>query len=630
MDVQSKACRGLIAALTLTMIWTGRLAAEDPGAEALTKFGSVRGLDGTTIDPTPVPDGATVVVFYSTECPIANAIVPAINKLYDEFPPPRVKWIAACVDPDASTAELVEHSREYGFRPTVALDPRGRLARRLGATVTPEAFVIDGRGRLRYHGRIDDQFAARGVRKAVAAGAGDLGPAVAAVLDGRDVVSSSVAAVGCPLPEVPEPPTYTRDIAKILQDRCQECHRKGQLGPFALETYEQARKRSEDLANVVADRKMPPWKAAPGVGPRFQHDRSLSPGEMEAIAAWVDAGSPEGDAKDLPAAREFPADWSIEGGPDLILDIGTDFPVAAAGHDVYRCFVIPTDLPDDVYVSGVEYRAGNPRVVHHILGYVDVSGEARKRDVAEQGPGYTSFSGPGVEVSGDLGGWAPGATPSVLADGVGRSLPKGADVILQIHYHPTGKPETDRTRIGLKFARKPVRQTLHWNGAFNYGLDLPPGESNVEVHATWTVPVDLEARAVAPHMHLLGKDMHVFVIFPDGMKRDLVRIDDWDFNWQSQYYFEEPIDLPQGSVVHAVAHFDNSASNPRNPNAAQPVRVRWGEGTNDEMCIGFIAVTKKGQDLTRPGEKDDLPDLFRRQHEQEIENAKAGRRKAAG
>lgn len=620
--------RGLIATASLSLLTALAATAAEGPPEAPAKLGELRGLDGSTIDPTPPPDGATVVVFYSTECPIANAVVPTINKLHDEFPPPRVKWVAACVDPDASVADLVEHAREYGLKPAVALDPRGRLARRVGATVTPEAFLFDASGRLRHHGRIDDQFAARGVRKA-APGSGELGPAIAAVLAGGEVKDEAVAAVGCPLPEVGAIPTYARDVAAILQDHCRECHRQGQAGPFALDSYEQARKRADDLANVVADRRMPPWKAAPGVGPRFQHDRSLSPAEIEAVAAWVEAGAPEGDPKDLPAPRDFPADWSIEGGPDLVLDIGADFPVAASGDDVYRCFVIPTSLPEDVYVSGIEYRAGNPRVVHHVLGYVDVSGEARKLDAADEGPGYTNFSGPGVEVNGDLGGWAPGATPSILADGVGRSLPKGADVILQVHYHPTGKPETDRTRIGLKFARKPVRQTLHWNGAFNYGLDLPPGEPNVEVRAAWTVPVDAEARAVAPHMHLLGKDMHMFATFPDGSTRDLIRIDDWDFNWQSQYYFREPIDLPKGSVVHAVAHFDNSASNPRNPNAARPVRVRWGEGTTDEMCIGFIAVTKKGQDLTRPGERDDLHEIFKRQRDEEIERAKAGRRKTA-
>ncbi|AMV38890.1 redoxin domain-containing protein [Planctomyces sp. SH-PL62] len=617
MDVRSTSWRGRFGAVAVFLAATvGGAAGRATEEAAPVNLGPLKGLNGATLDPTPGPGGATVLVFYSTECPIANAVNPTLKTLHDAFPPPRVKWIGVCVDPDASEAELAEHATEYDLKLAIAVDRSGRLARRLGATITPEAFVIDDAGRVRYHGRIDDQFAGRGVRKANP-GEGDLKPALAAVLAGQEVKTPYVKPIGCPLPEPPAPPTYSRDVAPVLQNNCRECHRKGQLGPFALDTYEQARKRAGDLAMVVEDRSMPPWKAARGVGPGFQHDRSLSSAEIETLVAWAEAGAPEGDPKDLPGAKVFPDDWSLEGGPDLVLDIGTDFAIPASGEDIYRCFVLSTDLPEDVYIAGIEYRPGNPRVVHHILGYVDSSGEARKKDQAEDGPGYTCFSGPEVEVQGDLGGWAPGAAPSVLPDGVGRSLPRRADVIVQVHYHPNGKPEVDRTRIGLKFARKPVKQTLHWNGAFSYGLDLPPGESNIEARAEWTVPVDLEAHAVAPHMHLLGKDMSMSVTFPDGRSLDLIRIDDWDFKWQAQYYFEEPIDIPKGSIVRVLAHFDNSSSNPRNPNRDALKRVKWGEATTDEMCIGFIAVTRKGQDLTRPGERDDLHDIFVKQREVE-------------
>jgi hypothetical protein len=201
-----------------------------------------------------------------------------------------------------------------------------------------------------------------------------------------------------------------------------------------------------------------------------------------------------------------------------------------------------------------------------------------------------------VEVHGDLGGWAPGNEPSRLPDGVGRFLPRKADVIMQVHYHPGGKPETDRTRIGLHFARRPVKQTLHWAAAANLGLKLPPGRTNVEVRAAWKVPVDVEALAVTPHMHQLGRDMAVSVTFPDGRTRDLVRIAAWDFGWQNTYYFESPLPLPAGTVLNVLAHFDNPTSE----------EVRWGEATTEEMCIAFLALTKAGQDLTRPGEADDL------------------------
>jgi hypothetical protein len=294
---------------------------------------------------------------------------------------------------------------------------------------------------------------------------------------------------------------------------------------------------------------------------------------------------------------------------------------------VLRC---STNLDKDVYVSAIEHRPGNRRVVHHMLSYVDTSGKARERDLADPGPGYSCFGGPGDPIDGDLGGWAPGMRPSQLPEGIGRSLPRKSDVIVQVHYHPDGKPETDRSTIGLYFARKPVKQLLHWNAAANPEMQLPPGESNIEIQARWELPADVVAYAVTPHMHLLGKDMLMAVKYPDGRVQDLIKIDDWDFNWQYSYYFQNPLVLPKGAELVVTAHFDNSASNPRNPNKP-PKLVTWGEATTDEMCVGFLAVTKKGLDLTRPGERDDLAEIFRKQiedyqakHERSRGGAKTG------
>jgi mono/diheme cytochrome c family protein len=525
---------------------------------------------------------------------------------------------------------VAAHAKDFGLKFPVVRDRNGSLAAKLGAKVTPEAFVLDAAGRIRYHGRIDDQFAARQKPNANP-GTHELRDAVAAVLAGRNVAAPHVEAVGCPIPEPPKPasaPTYAKEVSRILQKNCQECHRKGQVGPFALETYEQARKRADDIANVAEDRSMPPWKPAPGVGPRFKHDRSLSTADIATLAAWAVAAAPLGNPADLPPPASFAADWVL-GTPDLVIEPSEDMAIPADGPDIYRCFVIPTNLPNDVYISAIEYRPGNRRVVHHMLAYVDVTGEGRKRDAAFPGPGYECFSGPEVEVHGDLGGWAPGNEPSRLPDGIGRVLPKGSDVVVQVHYHASGKPETDRSRIGLHFSRKPVKQVLHWNFAINVdGLKLPPGESNVEIKAAWPVPVDLVAHAVTPHMHLLGRDMTMQVSYPDGRTEDLVKIADWDFAWQNTYYFEKPLDLPKGSVVKVVAHYDNSAGNPRNPNKP-PKLVKWGEATTDEMCVGFIAVTMKGQDLTRAGAKDELHDVFAQQRDEYRKRMEEAARKRA-
>ncbi len=405
-------------------------------------------------------------------------------------------------------------------------------------------------------------------------------------------------------------PTFTKDVVPILQQKCQNCHRSHQVGPFALETFEQVRKRATDIALVATERQMPPWKPAPGVGPRLKHDQSLSPQEISVLETWAESGAPQGDPKDMPPPLRFSTDWKL-GPPDLVLQPGEEFSIPATAPDTYRCFVLPTNLVSDLYVSAIDFRPGNARVVHHINAFLDTSGAARARDEAEPGPGYTSFSGPGVAMYEDLGFWAAGHEPHHLPDGIGQRLPRQSDVILQVHYHPTGKAEVDRTRIGIYFSRVPVKQALHWSTASNSDFLLPAGKSNIEVKASWNIPADVEVLAVSPHMHLLGRDMRMSVTLPNGRSQDLIHIPDWDPSWQSTYFFLKRILLPRGSIVKVVAHFDNS-DNPRNPNHP-PRPVSWGLGANDEMCEGFIAVVKQNQDLTRPGAVDDLPLLFARQ-----------------
>jgi hypothetical protein len=578
---------------------------------------SLRSLAGRRVSLAAPARGATVLLFYSTECPISNSYSPTLGALGKTFAGKSVKWIGVCVDPDLSDSEVETHARDFGLTFTLVRDRRGAFARKVGAKVTPEALVIDDGGRIRYHGRIDDQFADRRKRNANPTGS-ELKDAIAAVLSGRTVEIPQAEAVGCPMPEVADSgnrPTYCKDVAPILQQNCQECHRPGQVGPFALETYEQARKRASDIAAVALDRAMPPWKASPHFGLKFKDERTLSDQQIVTLVAWAEHDAPEGNPADLPPPVTFPEDWQL-GRPDLVVDIGADYAVPADGEDIYRCFVVPSGLEKDQYVSAVEYRPGNRRVVHHILAFVDTSGKARERDQADPGPGYSCFGGPGEPIHGGLGGWAPGNLPHRLDDGLGRSLPRQSDIIIQVHYHPQGKPETDRSRIGIYFARKPVKQILHWGVVLNPELELPPGKSNVEVKAAWEVPVDVVAYNVSPHMHLLGHDMKISVKFPDGRTQDIIKIDDWDFNWQYTYNFEKPLDVPKGSLFSLVAHFDNSSSNPRNPRRDNPQLVKWGEATTDEMCIGFLGVTKKEQDLTKPGEKDDFLEILGKQAEE--------------
>jgi hypothetical protein len=420
-----------------------------------------------------------------------------------------------------------------------------------------------------------------------------------------------------------KPPTYSADVEPIVRARCLECHRPGQVAPFSLMTYEQTRKRAGDLATVAEDRRMPPWKPTPGFGPKLLHDRSLPSAEIATLRAWADSGTARGTADTLPPAASPVDGWRL-GPPDVVLEPSEDFPIPASGPDVHRCFVIPTALGTDAYVSAVEYRPGNARVVHHLMAFVETLGAGRRRDVAETGPGYESYSGAGVEVFGDLGGWAPGNEPNRLPEGVGRSLPKGADVILQVHYHPDGKPEIDRTRIGLYLNRGPVRRTLQWKGVTSRAIRLEPGDPDTKIKASWMVPVDVEALAVAPHMHQLGRSMSMTALLPGGRSINLVEVVDWDHGWQGTYSFEQPVALPRGTIVKVVAHYDNS-DHPRNPNHP-PKLVKWGQGSTDEMCVGYIAVVKARQDLTKPGERDDLFPILLDQHRRQIRRELDGAR----
>jgi hypothetical protein len=297
--------------------------------------------------------------------------------------------------------------------------------------------------------------------------------------------------------------------------------------------------------------------------------------------------------KQAPPAPEPASGWKL-GKPDLVLTMPESFRIPASGPDIYRCFVIPTNLSEDKQVAAVEYRVGNKRVAHHSLGYLDLNGAARKKDAEEAGPGYASFGGPGFLPTGEVGGWAPGNLPQFLPDGIGKPLAAGSDLVLQMHYHPSGKPEEDRTSVGIYFARKPVTRRVYTLPILAQ-LDIPAGKPDYQTKRDFTLPINAEVISVTPHMHLLGKTFSMKASLPDGSARPLIKIDDWDFNWQDTYSYRNRLQLPRGTIVTLNATYDNSASNPRNP-SSPPKAVGWGEQTTDEMCIGFISFVTDDRD----------------------------------
>jgi mono/diheme cytochrome c family protein len=399
----------------------------------------------------------------------------------------------------------------------------------------------------------------------------------------------------CARPEPTEAVTFSRHIAPILYKNCAECHRPNQVAPFSLLTYDDAKKRDRMIAYVTAKRRMPPWKAEPGYG-EFEDARSLSDDELSLIRQWVDAGSPAGDLSELPAVPKFHDGWAL-GEPDLVVTMPEPYTIPAEGPDIYRCFVFPLNLDKDTYVRAAEFRPGNRRVVHHSLLFIDSNGVGRKLDAKEPGQGYTRVGGPGFMPAGSLDGWAPGTTVRPLPDGVGWFVRRGSDLVIQTHFHPTGKVEQEQSSIGLYFCKtRPEKQSFTLP-ILSREIDIPPGEANHVVRASLTIPSDATSIGVIPHAHLLGRELKATYTLPDGATRWLVWIKDWDFNRQDHYRYKEPIDLPRGTRIDIEYTYDNSAANPRNPNRP-PKRVQWGEQTNDEMCILFLQfVPRSAKDM---------------------------------
>jgi hypothetical protein len=395
-------------------------------------------------------------------------------------------------------------------------------------------------------------------------------------------------------------PTFNKDVAPILYQNCAVCHRPGQVAPFPLLTYQDAVKRAGLIATVTAKHYMPPWKAELGYG-HFQDERRLTEAQIATIGAWARNGAPEGNPRLKPEPPRFASGWQA-GKPDLVVSAPQPFTVPADGLDVFQCFVIPLDFATDRYVKTVEFHPGNTRIVHHALFFLDTSGEARRLDAASAEPGYSCFGGPQIEPTGGLGGWAPGATPRPLPAGVAQTVKKGADLVVQIHYHPSGKVETDQSSIGLTFTGQP-QKGLAGMLAGTRQIDLAPGEARQEVKDWVLVPEDVDLIGIAPHAHLLCKDMKVDARLPDGRIEPLIWIKDWDFNWQGQYRYAEPVRLPKGTRIEMRYVYDNSAANPHNP-SNPPKRVTFGEQTTNEMALLFLQVV-----LPRP---EDAPG-FRRE-----------------
>jgi hypothetical protein len=367
--------------------------------------------------------------------------------------------------------------------------------------------------------------------------------------------------------------TYTKQIARILQNRCQTCHHPGTAAPFSLLSYEDAAHWADTIREVVSEKRMPPWHADPRYG-TFANDRRLPKNEQETLLAWLDNGKVKGDDKDLPPPRTYAEGWVI-GKPDIIFELPAEQTVPASGTVPYQYFITPTHFKEDVWVQAAEARPGNRSVVHHII-------------VSYRDPKTKDRAGGRGIGDGFIVGTAPGDMPMILPPGVARKIPAGADLVWQMHYTPNGKVEKDRSQVGLIFykGKEPPERNAQTRGVMNGNFAIPPGAANHLVESDWVVPRDIQILTFMPHMHLRGKDFEYQAEYPDGHKEILLSVPHYDFSWQTMYREAKLLHVPKGTKIHCTAHFDNSVANPANPDPKK--EVTWGDQTWEEMMIGWI------------------------------------------
>lgn len=409
-------------------------------------------------------------------------------------------------------------------------------------------------------------------------------------------------------------PTFNKEVVRIFQNSCQTCHHPGDIAPFSLMDYKSARPWARDIQQQVLQKKMPPWKPTQGAE-TFQSARVLSAQDIDTLSRWADGvgdvQAPECTANlshqfcnpsdpDLPPPMTFDGGWAL-GQPDLVISMPKPFAIPAAGNDIYRCFAIPTNLATDTWVSAIQINPGNRAVDHHVILYSDPQGQSKAKD---DGTGYPCYGDAGIPTDPSFfGGWAPGIRPAFLAPGTAMYIKQGSYIAMQVHYHPNGTDTVDQTNVGIYFAKGPVDKTVLFLPLVNQGFKILAGDSHSKV--TGSIPIfyqlvlgNVHMVAVAPHMHLLGRESHVALVSGSN-SQSLIDINDWDFQWQGIYNFVTPIALPTSSTVQFTKYYDNSTGNPKNPNSP-PKDIVWGEQTTDEMAVVFLGGTQDSEHRITP------------------------------
>jgi hypothetical protein len=395
-------------------------------------------------------------------------------------------------------------------------------------------------------------------------------------------------------------PVFHKDVLPILQKNCQSCHRPGEAGPMPFLTYKETRPWAKAIREEVRLHKMPPWFADPAHG-SFQNDRRLSEREIDTLAAWADNGAPEGNPTDAPTPVAFVEGWNI-GAPEIVLEMPAEYDVPASGTIEYQHFVIPTHFTEDKWVRVVELRPGNRAVVHHAAVFVRPPSSQWMRE-AKIGQAFSSQDSDHQDLSDEMLDFhVPGSVPHALEPGQAKLIPAGSDLIFQLHYTPNGKPTKDRSRLGIIFAKEPPVERVFTLPVINHDFVIPAGAAAYKVDARFVVQDDSRLVSLNPHMHLRGKAFEFRAVYPTGESQVLLRVPNYNFAWQLQYYLKRPLTLPRGTRIELTAWYDNSANNPANPDSTK--EVRWGDQSWEEMMVGTLDLTLAAHgnpmDLLRP------------------------------
>jgi peroxiredoxin len=531
-----------------------------------------------------------VVAFLGTQCPLAKLYAGRLQSIADSYAQKGVAVVAVMSNAQDSLAKIAAFVREHKLSYPVLKDRRNEVADLFAADRTPQVYLLDRQRAVRYQGRVDDQYLV-GIARDKSTRE-DLRSAIDELLAGKSVSVPKTDLLGCIIGRVREPSsnspvTFARDIAPILNARCVECHRAGEIGPFGLTSYDEAAGWGEMIAEVVRKQRMPPWHADRRYG-SFANDRSMPEVEKQQIYKWVQNGCPAGDPGDLPKPRKFASGWQLPREPDLVVAMKEPFTVPANGGPSgvpYQHFRVPSGFTKDKWIAAAEIQPGNRSVVHHTIVFVEPPGAKGRPD--------WNF----------LFAYVPGLRLDPLPLRSAKRVPAGSTFVFEMHYTPNGVEQQDTTKIGLIFADvNQVENEVITTEIGDPDFVIPPGASSHVVTATSRPTTrDLTLLSMSPHMHLRGKEFRYELVLPSGDREVLLDVPAYDFNWQTRYLLTEPRRLPAGSVIFCRAVFDNSKENLANPDPAQS--VRWGEQTWEEMMLGFCDVMLPRDDKRKAGRK---------------------------